>query len=108
MKKFAISFLIFVCLFFNIIGTTPALAAGNILKQGVYKPSDFNFSVSNIFTGVNISSNQLMYLIILDENLFVVEAIWLKPGLEKLDLVPMEPGYRILIIGKGELYFTPK
>lgn len=108
MKKFTISFLIFLCLLFNIIGSTPALAASNIFKQGVYKPSDFNFSVSNSFTVVNTSSKQPMYLIILDENLFVIEAIRLKPSLEKLDLVPMGPDYKILIVGKGDLYFAPK
>lgn len=108
MKRFTISFLIFLCLLFNITGSTSALAAGNVFKQGVYKPSDFSFSVSNSFTVVNTSSKQLMNLIILDENLFVIEAIRMKPSLEKFVVVPMGPDYKILIIGKGDLYFAPK
>ena len=108
MKKFTISFLLFLCLSFNIIGLTPAFAIGNIYKQGIYKPSDFNSSTNSSYSISNISSTQLMYLIILDEELYVIEAIRIKPNSEKFDLVPMMPNYKILIIGKGELYFSPK
>jgi hypothetical protein len=108
MKKFTISFLIFLCLSFNIIGLTPAFAIGNVYRQGIYKPSDFNSLGSSGYAISNTSSNQLMYLIILDENLFVIEAIRLQPSSEKFDLIPMAPDYKILIIGKGDLYISPK
>ena len=108
MKKFTISFLIFLCLSFNIIGLIPSFAIGNIYKQGIYKPSDFNFSGNSGYAISNTSSNQLMYLIILDEDLFVIEAIRLQPNSGKFDLIPMAPDYKILIIGKGDLYFSPK
>lgn len=108
MKRVAILFLIFLCLLFNIIVLTPAFAIGNIYKQGIYKPSDFNSSTSKSYRISNTSSNQLMYLVILDENLYVIEAIRVLPNSGKFDLITMMPNYKILIIGKGELYFSPK
>ena len=108
MNKFIISFLVFLCVSFNIIGLTPGFAADNIFRQGIYKFSDFNTSVSNTFTVSNPSPNTGMFLIILNKDVNVLEAIRVIPNSEKFDLIPMMPDYRILIIGKGELHFTPK
>lgn len=107
MGKFTISFLVFLCISVNIIGLTPAFAADNIFKQGIYGFSDFNTSVSNSFTVSNPAPTTGMFLIIFDKNVNVLEAIRIVPNLEKFDLMPILPDYRILIIGKGELHFAP-
>lgn len=108
MKKVTVIFLIFLCLSFNLIRLKPVFAIGNTFTQGIYKLSDFNISNTGIFTIQNISDTEGMYLYILDENQVVMESIRLKPSRQKLDTVPIKPEYVILIIGKGEVYFTPK
>lgn len=108
MKKVTVIFLIFLCLSFNLIRLKPVFAIGNTFTQGIYKLSDFNISDTGIFTIQNISTTEGMYLYILDENQVVMESIRLIPSIQKLDTVPIKPGYVILIIGKGEVYFTPK
>lgn len=108
MKRFTVIFLIFLCLTFSVIRLIPAFAVGNIFTQGIYKLSDFNISNTSIFTIQNISKTEGMYLYILDENQVVIESIRLVPSIQKLDTVPIKPDYIILIIGKGEVYFTSK
>ena len=108
MKKFTISFLVFLCLSFYIIRLIPAFAADNVFRQGIYKLSDFNASESNSFTVSNPTPTTGMFLIIFDKNVNALEAIRVIPNSEKFDLIPIMPDYRILIFGKGELHFTPK
>ena len=108
MKRFVAIFLIFLCLTFSVIRLIPAFAVGNVFTQGIYKLSDFNISNTGIFTIQNVSETEGMYLYILDENQVVMESIRLTPSTQKLDTIPIKPNYIILIIGKGELYFTPK
>ncbi|MNI73584.1 hypothetical protein D3C73_1296030 [compost metagenome] len=49
-----------------------------------------------------------MYLYILDENLVIVESIRLLPTIQKLDTVPLKSSYTILVVGKGQVYLSPK
>ena len=110
MKRFTVIFLIFLCLTFYVIGLIPAVTAeaANTFAQGIYKLSDFNISNTSIFTIQNISKSEGMYLFILDENQVVMESIRISPSIQKLDTVPIKPNYIILIMGKGEVYFTQK
>lgn len=108
MKRFAVIFLIFLCLTFNVIKLIPAFAVGNVFTQGIYKLSDFSISKTGIYTIQNVSETEGMYLYILDENQVVLESIRLVPSIQKLDIVPIKPNYIILIIGNGEVYINPK
>lgn len=108
MKRFTVIFLIFLCLTFNVIRLISVFAVGNIFTQGIYKLSDFNLSNTGIFTIQNVSETEGVYLYILDENQVVMESIRLVPSIQKLDTVPIKPNYIILIIGKGEVYITPR
>jgi hypothetical protein len=108
MKKFTTLFLTFLCLSFNIIGLKTTFAVSNNFTQGIYKLSDLNPSKSGIYTIQNISGTEGMYLYILDKDQVVMESIRLIPSVQKLDTVPIKPDYVILIIGKGEVYFTSK
>lgn len=108
MKRFVAIFLIFLCLTLNILTLKPAFAVSNVFKQGIYKLSDLNLSQTSIFTIQNVSVTEGMYLYILDENQVVMESIRLAPSQQKLDTVPIKPNYIILIIGKGEVYLTPR
>lgn len=108
MKRFAVIFLIFLCLTLSVIRLIPAFAVGNIFIQGIYKLSDFNISNTGIFTIENVSQTEGMYLYILDTNQVVMESIRLVPSIQKFNTVPIKPNYTILIIGKGEVYITPK
>jgi len=47
-------------------------------------------------------------MIILDENQAIIHAIRLLPKSEQHTTVPILPNYRVIILGKGEAYFTPK
>jgi hypothetical protein len=108
MKKCTALFLIFLCLTFNVIGLKPAFAAANTFTQGIYKLSDFNPSKSNTYRFSNISKTNKIYLIILDENQVILHSIRLLPDSEEHITVPILPNYRVIMLGKGELYFTPK
>lgn len=110
MKRFTVIFLIFLCLTFYVIRLIPVFtaAATNTFVQGIYKLSDFNISNTSIFTIQNISKSEWMYLYILDENQVIMESLRLTPSIQKLDTVPIKPNYIILIMGKGEVYFTQK
>ena len=84
-----------------------AFASTNTFTQGIYKSSDLIPSKSNTYSFSNISSTDGAYLIILDENQVINHAIRLEPNSEKHVTVPILPKYRVIILGKGELYFTP-
>jgi len=108
MKRFTALFLIFLCLTFNIIRLKPVFAISNTFIQGIYKASDLNPSKSNVYYFSNISSKDGAYMIILDENQDIIHAIRLLPNSEKHITVPILPDYRVVILGKGEVYFAPK
>ena len=107
MKKPIVIFMIFICLTFNIIGLKSAFAATNIFTQGIYKVSDLIPSKSTLYSFSNISSKEKIYFIILDENQDVVHAIRLLPKSEKHISAPILQDYRIIVLGKGDLFITP-
>ena len=103
MKKFTIIFLILVCLLFNMIMIIPAFAA-NIFKEGIYKVSDFNFSSENLYSIQNISSTDSVYVLIFDENQLQMQSIRLVSKSANYNLVPLKPSYRVVVVGKGEVF----
>ena len=107
MKKSTVIVLFFICILFNTIGFKYTFAATNTFTQGIYKLSDLNPSKNNIYYFSNISSNEKIYFVILDENQDVVHAIRLLPKSERHVSAPILPEYRIIILGKGQVYITP-
>ncbi|SHK52256.1 hypothetical protein SAMN02745163_03956 [Clostridium cavendishii DSM 21758] len=105
MRKFTFSFLIFLCLSFNILNIT-AMAAGNTFKEGVYKVSDFNFSSNNIYNIQNVSSTDTVFVLIFDENNLQLQTIRLGPLSLKYNLLPLKPTYRLVIVGNGNIFIS--
>lgn len=108
MKKFIPFLLILICLFSNIIIVTPTLAA-NVFKEGIYKLADLNFSSNNLYSIQNISSDNGVYVAIFDnENTITTQSVKLKPKSLKYKLLPLNPTDRIMIIGDGDVYISPR
>ena len=107
MKRLTVLFLIFLSVTLNMIGWKSVFAITNTFTQGIYESSVLIPSKSNTYVFSNISLTDGVFLIILDENQVINHAIRLLPNSEKHITVPILPNYRILILGKGELYFTP-
>jgi hypothetical protein len=107
MKRFIALVLIFICLIFNATGVKTVFA-DNTFKEGVYKLSDFNPSKKGIYVFSNISLADNIYLMVIDENEVVHYSILLPPNSEKHVTVPILPGYRVVLLGKGELYLYPQ
>lgn len=103
MKKFNIVFLILVCLLFNISIEIPTFAA-NVFTEGIYKTTDFNFSPSNLYNVENISPTDSVYVIIFDENQLQMQSIRLAPKSASYNLVPLKIGYRVVVVGKGQVF----
>lgn len=93
---------------FNIITAIPAFAA-NVFKEGIYKPSDFNFSPNNVYTIQNISPDNGVYVAIFDnKNTITTQSVKLVPNSLKYKLLPLSPTDRIMIIGNGEVYISER
>ncbi|WP_077858070.1 hypothetical protein [Clostridium sp. BL-8] len=101
MKKFII-FVILLSLSFNIFLSISAFAV-TTFKEGIYKLSDFNISPNNRYTIQNISPSQSVYILLFDENQLQIQSIRLKPNSESYSLLPLQPNYRIIVIGNGEV-----
>jgi hypothetical protein len=107
MKKLTVIFLVFICILLNTTGIKHTFAATNTFSQGIYKLSDLNPSKNNIYYFSNISSKEKVFFVILDENQDVVHAIRLLPKSERHVSAPILPDYRIIVLGKGQVYITP-
>lgn len=101
MKKLT-TLLILICLLFNIITTTSAFAATSF-KEGIYQLSDFNLSQGDNYTIENTSAKDSIFMIIFDENQHELQSIHLSPTSIKYKLVTLQPNYRIVIVGNGEV-----
>ena len=105
MKKFTIILLILICLFLNIFKVIPAFASTSF-KEGIYQLSNFNISQGNNYTIQNTSPNESIYMILFDENQRQLQAINLYPRSINYTLLPLQPSYRIVILGDGEVTIT--
>lgn len=102
MKKFIITFLVSLCLLFNmnILNTS---AQTKVYKEGFYRTEDLNLSPNDVHVVQNNSFIERAYILIFDSNQILQQSIRLKPQSPKFDLVPLEPGYKIVIVGDGEI-----
>ncbi|MDV4150436.1 hypothetical protein R0131_06270 [Clostridium sp. AL.422] len=104
MKKYISMFLISFSLSFCIF--TQSAYAVNIFDEGVYQVSDFNLSQENKYIIQNISDTESIYLQVFDENQIILQAIRLPPKSDKFNLTSLKPDYRIVIVGKGNIYIS--
>ncbi|EHJ00410.1 hypothetical protein CDLVIII_3865 [Clostridium sp. DL-VIII] len=101
MKKFII-FSILLFLSFNILLSASVFAVTNF-KEGIYQLSNFNVSPNNRYTIQNISPSQSVYVLLFDENQLQIQSIRLKPNSENYSLLPLQPNYRLIVVGNGEV-----
>lgn len=102
MKKFTSVFLISLFLSFNMFIVT-SVAETKVLKEGFYKATDLNFSPNRVYVIQNISQNNAVFMLIFDGNQNLQQSIRLKPQLQKFKLIPIQPNYRFVIAGNGEV-----
>lgn len=102
MKKFGSFLLILICFSSIILISTPVFAA-TMFKEGIYTISDLSLLPENTYVLENTSSNNSVYVFILDNNGVIKQSIQLNPTSSKYNLLPMKPDYKIVIIGKGEV-----
>lgn len=105
MKKFFPILLLFLCLNFTTVKAAPAITS-NILKQGVYEANDIINALGNVRTVQNISSNNPIYFILIDDKETVIQAIKMSPNSPKYNLNKLDPNYKIIIVGKGSVFFS--
>ncbi|MEQ8156962.1 MAG: hypothetical protein ABRQ25_19165 [Clostridiaceae bacterium] len=109
MKKFTVLFLISLSLSFNILSIKPLAATTvNLLKQGIYSLSDLNISPNNLYNIVNTSSTKDAYLLVFDKNYVIMQSLRLSPGIKSFNLVPLQPDYKIILLGDTEIYISPR
>ncbi|MDR5586371.1 MULTISPECIES: hypothetical protein [Clostridium] len=104
MKKF-ISMLL-ICLSLSFCIFAQSAYAVNIFDEGVYKAADFNFSSENKYVVQNISDKSSVYIEVFDENQNLLQSIHLLPKSDKYNLIPLKPDYRIVLVGKGNVFIS--
>lgn len=107
MRKFTILFIVSLFLSFNVF-TIASLAETNILKEGLYIVNNLKFSPNEIYTIENDSFSDRVQVIIFDENQTIIQSLRLRPQAPKYELQPLQPDYRIAIIGDGEVVISKK
>ncbi|WP_238919036.1 hypothetical protein [Clostridium sp. YIM B02555] len=105
MKKFLKVELILVCVLLSSFVLIPTFAA-TTFKEGVYQLSNLNITPKNRYTIQNISPDNSVYMALFDEDQRQIQSIHLPPKSENYSLIPLEPSYRIVIIGKGEVIIS--
>lgn len=100
-KNIAVT-LILICLFFNSLALVPTFAA-TTFKEGVYQLSSLNVAQKNRYTIQNVSPDNSVYIALFDEEQRQIQSIYLPPKSANYSLLVLEPSYRIVVIGKGEV-----
>ena len=103
MKK---TIIIFLCFSFITI-MLPTIANAQVLKKGFYKIIDSNISPDTTYTIENTSFSERIYILVFDSYATPLQGIRLKPQSQKYNLVPLESGYKFVLIGDGELVVSP-
>jgi len=103
MKKFIFVFLFFLCLSFN-TNIVPSMASPQLVKQGFYTIDDLNLSPNTSYTLQNNSFSERIYILIFDSSQnMLLQSIRLKPQSQKYNLIPLQSGYKIVVVGNGEV-----
>ena len=90
-----------------LLSLSPKLvSAVNIFEEGVYKATDFSFSSDNKYIVQNISKENSAFIQLFDENQNLLQSIHLSKNSDKYNLLPLKPDYRIVIVGKGDVFIS--
>ncbi|OPJ65341.1 hypothetical protein [Clostridium chromiireducens] len=109
MKKFIVLFLIFLGLSFNFFGViTFAVNITNVIKEGVYTLADLRVSPDNLYNITNVSSTEDAYIIIFNEDYVIMQSLRLSPIIRSFNLIPLEPQYKLVVLGKTEVFIEPR
>jgi len=108
MKKFTILLLIFLCLTFNVIGLKPAFAVAATFKEGIYTLADFNGSPDTVYTIKNVSKTNGVRVFIYNEDYVNMQIMKLEPNSIKIDTIPLQANYTLIVVGYGEVTITPR
>ena len=103
MKKIFIALL---CSLLTIL-VTPNIVNAETLRKGFHKVTDTNISPNTTFTVRNTSFNERIYMLIFDDKATPLQGIRLKPQSTKYNIVFLKPGYKVVLIGDGELEISP-
>lgn len=79
----------------------PATASQQTLTKGFYTVRNLNLSPGTSYTVHNPSFNERIYVIIFDSHATPLQGIRLKPQSKKFNLIPLQPDYKIVLIGEG-------
>lgn len=105
MKRAIVIFLLFLCCFFEML-LIPGMASSQTLKKGFYKVENLNLSPGISYTVQNISFSERSYVIIFDSHAEPLQGIRLKPQSNKFNLIPLQPGYKFVLIGDGDVVIS--
>ena len=105
MKKAIIKFLCFLFLSFQML-IIPTIADVVTLKKGFYKVDDLNLSPDTAYTIQNTSFNERIYILIFDAHATPLQGLRLRPQSSKYNLIPLQHGYKFVLIGDGEAFIS--
>ncbi|EKQ51580.1 MULTISPECIES: hypothetical protein [unclassified Clostridium] len=107
MKKFIAIFSIFLFLSFNINIITAVAESTKTFSQGFYRIKDLNLMPNTSYNIQNISSTTPVFVIVFNSNQQIQQSIRLEINSIKYPLAPLQFDYTIVVIGNGEVAFTP-
>jgi hypothetical protein len=79
------------------------MAESQTVKRGFYTIEDLRLSPNTSYTIQNNSFSDRIYILIFDSNQNFVQGIRLRPQSPKYKLIPLQTGYKIVLVGDGEL-----
>lgn len=105
MKKFII--ILLVLLSVSYIPTNAVIQfAEPPLKEGVYRVNTFTTPLNEISYIENTSKTDDVYFVVFNENDTLIQSIKLPPNSSKHKISPLDPSYRIVVIGKGTILLS--
>lgn len=106
MKKFIITFSIFLFVSFNLNVIPITAQPPQTVSQGIYRINDLGLLLNVEYTVQNTSPIE-SFLIIFDSSKRIEQSIRLEGDSIKYVLKPIKEDYSIVIFGDGQLTFTP-
>jgi hypothetical protein len=105
LKKVVITFLLFFFFSFGLF-LGPTIASSQTLTKGFYKVKNLQLSPNTSYTVQNPSFNERIYIIIFDSHATPLQGVRLKPQSKKFNIIPLQPDYKVVLIGDGEVLIS--
>ena len=105
MKKFIAVILFSFTLSFSTVKAAPQNTIPP-LKEGVYEANNIISTLSDLHYVQNISKTDIAYFIVFNDDETLIQSIKLIPDSHKYELYPLDPSYRIVVIGKGSVLLS--